>query len=229
MHTTTQRASDPLPDLSGGDPGISRALGQGLNTPLAALRATMESLRNELELVRAVPARRIDGVLGEVERLGRNVRELCAFAARPVPTPTPCTLAEVVLAARAQIPSEQRERVVIARCASAEPIRVDGPLLAECLRRLLDNALEATDEPVLVVARREGGQAIFSVLDDAPSAFDPAWRPVPFLSTKPNHLGLGLTLAQRDVALLGGRLEFLSTPEGSTCVRISIPSQEPSR
>jgi len=214
------------------DHGLARALVQGLDTPLSALRATMESLGYELEHSAPRPAlrpQRLDGVLREVERLGKNVRELCDLAAPPVPQALACTLEEIVRAARAALPPEQRERVLIARSEAQATIDVDGPLVSQCLRRLLENALEATpgsgDEPVLVVARCEAGEACFTVVDAAPSALGPGWQPVPFQTTKPNHLGLGLSLTQRDVALLAGRLEFLASGAGQTCVRISIPSK----
>jgi signal transduction histidine kinase len=206
---------------------VSRALAQGLDTPLSALRASMESL--SLELVqRSTPAiapLRLEGVLREVERLGRNVRELCALAAPPVPHPLHCTLEEIVSAARQHLGKEQQGRVVAARCEEGAAVEVDGPLLSGCLRRLIENALEASEGVVLIVARCTGDEASFSVIDDAPSTLGPDWQPAAFRTTKPNHLGLGLTLTHRDVALLSGRLEFLSTPGGGTCARITIPTK----
>jgi signal transduction histidine kinase len=227
---TTRPRGALLPGELQSDESVSRALAQGLDTPLAALRATMESLTHELDQKRGgLPALRHGGVLREVDRLGKNVRELCDFAAPPVPRPLNCSLAEIIEAARAQLAPEQRVRVVVARCEAGAGFEVDGPLLAGCLRRVLENALEATEELVLVVARLERGTAGFSVVDDAPNAFGPDWKPVPFRTTKPNHLGLGLALTQRDVALLNGHLEFLTTPGGGTCVRITIRSKEESR
>jgi len=232
MQTSEKRqpasAGAPLPQHDG---ALSRALLQGLETPIAALRASVESLSQELwqKNKEGAPSFQLDGVLREVELIGHNVRELCAFASPPVPHPLKCTLKEIVSAARQHLPAEQRSRVLAARCEEEPAIRVDGPLLASCLRRLIENALEATEGSVLVVARIEEGAASFSVIDDAPSALGPGWQPAPFHTTKPNHLGLGLTLTQRDVALLGGRLEFPSTPRGQTCVRITIRLKEDDR
>lgn len=210
------------------DGSFSRALAQGLDTPLDALRATMESLSQELRQASgtALPPLRIDGVLREVDRLGKNVRELVEYATPPVPRPLACALEEIVHAARAPLAPEHKERVVVARSEPGAPLEVDGPLLSSCLRRLLENALEASDGQVLVIARRERGEASFTVVDGAPSTLGPSFRPVPFRTTKPNHLGLGLALTQRDVALLHGRLEFLSTPGGETCVRITVQLKE---
>jgi len=220
----------PASDPALRDGSLARALIQGLNTPLAALRATMESLGEEMRQgAQSVKPLRIDGVLREVDRLGKNVRELCELAALPVPRPLACSLEEIVSSARAALTGDQRERVVAARTDPGASIDVDGPLLSSALRRVIENALEATDGPVLVVTRREHGLASFAVLDDAPSTLGPQWRPTPFQSTKPNHLGLGLTLTQRDVGLLDGHLEFLSSPGGQTCVRITIDVKEDDR
>ena len=206
----------------GGD--LSRALVQGLNLPLSALRATMESLTLELA-DGGVRPQRIAGVLREVDRLGKNVRELLDFAARPTVRAQPCSLEEIVSGARAQLSPELRSRVTAARCGRADAIRTDAPLLAACLRRLIENALEAGSEQVLVVARREPDCASFAVFDDA-RGFGQDPQCVPFRTTKPNHLGLGLVLTRRDVELLHGRLDFLSTPGGGTCVRITIAADD---
>lgn len=227
MHTRqTDHALDEEAVLRDGS--LSRALAQGLDTPLAALRASVESLSQEFGHGHrsAQPRQRMDGVLREVERLGRNVRELCDFASPPVPRPLACTLEEIIAAATQALTSEQRSRVVAAHFERGVTLRVDGPLLSGCLRRILENALEATDGPVLVVVRPEEGQTSFTVIDEAPSSLGPDWQPAPFQTTKPNHLGLGLALTQRDIALLNGRLEFPSSPGGETCVRIAIPSKE---
>lgn len=227
MHTreTSRALADGAELLDG---SLSRALAQGLDTPLAALRASMESLSQELGQGSrpGLPRLRMDGVLREVERLGRNVRELCDFASPPTPRPLTCTLEEIIAAATQPLTSEQRARVLAAHFERGATLRVDGPLLSGCLRRLLENALEATDGPVLVVVRLADGCTSFTVVDEAPSTLGPDWQPAPFQTTKPNHLGLGLALTQRDIALLNGRLDFLSAPGGETCVRISIPSKE---
>lgn len=201
---------------------IARALTGGLELPLQAIRASVENLHHEFGH-EPVGARRLDGVLRGVERLGRNVDGLVELASPPTPRPLSCTLCEIVGAARLALREEDRARVLIACTPDDERRRLDGPLVSICLRRLIENSLEAGSDSVLVTASHSGGQARFAVLDDAPDGLGRDWQPVPFLSTKPNHLGLGLTLTQRDVALLGGHLTFHATRAGATCVRITIP------
>lgn len=230
----TARKLDPAvstPPLSSETAFLSRALAQGLDTPLVALRASLESLGQELRQgTTRLPPLRIEGVLGEFERLGKNVRQLLEYATPPAVHALECSLEEIVQAACTPLTPEQKERVVHARIESGPDLVVDGPLLSACLRRLLENALEASEGQVLVVARREGTRTTFSVIDEAGSdPFGPQWQPTPFQTTKPNHIGLGLALTQRDVALLGGRLEFLRNPGGETCVRITLENTETNR
>jgi len=219
----------PLAPLSSETAFLSRALAQGLDTPLSALRASLETIGLELRAgVKGIQPMRIEGVLGEFERLGRNVQELLDYATLPEVRPLSCSLEEIVRAARAPLSPAFKERVTLAQVEPGAELDVDGPLLASALRRLIENALEAGSGEVLVVARREASGTSFSVIDDA-AGFGPDWQPTPFCTTKPNHLGLGLALTRRDVALLGGRLEFLRTPGGETCVRISLDSKESAR
>ena len=223
--SSATRGHDPIqPDSVDAplDGAFSRALSQGLNLPLSALRATMESLGQELARSGVAPLR-ITGVLREVERLAENVRGLCDFASPPVPRPLRCSIQEILESARRELAPEQRPCIVTAQVEPGIGLDVDGPLLSSCLRRLMENALEAGCEHVLLVSRLEPESATFSVIDDAPRAFDPAWALEAFHTTKPNRLGLGLALTRRDVQLMDGRLEFLSTPGGETCARIAIP------
>jgi len=226
---TASEPHAPAPQASplGDTAFLSRALAQGLDTPLAALRASLETLGHELRAgVKDIQPLRIEGVLGEFERLGRNVRELLDYATPPAPRPLPCTVEEILRAACTPLAADQRERVLVACVEPRAELVVDGPLLANALGRLLENALEAGSGEVLLVARREPSGTSFTVVDGAAGGLLADGQTVPFFTNKPNHLGLGLALTRRDVALLGGRLEFLRTPGGETCVRISLDSKE---
>lgn len=227
LQVRAQQAGAQATPVDRQDGSLHRALLQGLETPIAALRASMESLSQALREDSAeARSARVDWALREVELIGRNVRGLCDFASPPVPRPLACSLEEIVSAARQRLTPEQRERVLMARCAARMAVRVDGPLLAECLLRLIENALEASEGLVLIVARTEGTCVSFSVIDDSARALAPGWEPIPFRTTKPNRLGLGLALTQRDVALLGGSLEFAPLPDGGTCARVTVMARE---
>ena len=205
------------------DPGLSTALSDGLNIPLAALRASMEALLREVG-ERPLQAT-VNGALAEVERLGRNVQDLVDYATPVRPLPLRCTVEEILHAARNALRPAERPRVVVAHTAPRESLVVDGPLLARSLRRILQNALEAGSDQVLVVSRGGAERTSFVIVNDAADSFDPDWAVGAFHSSKRNHLGLGLALARRDLEQLGGRLEIGSGQTGETRVAVSVPTE----
>jgi len=215
MHRKGQSALAPNADLE-------LALSQALDIPLHALRVSMESLNKALSR-EGDSAAILSGALEEVERLERNVRELVEFASEPNPMPLRCTVAEILLSASKRLAPELRRRVIVAQTEAGFMLEVDGPLLARSLFRFLENALEAGAEQVLLTARREGRSVRFTVIDDAPQPFDAAWAVSAFKTTKRNHLGLGLSLAERDVALLDGSIEFSNGYRGGKFVTVTVP------
>lgn len=208
-------------------PGEPRALAQalvcGLEKPVAALRAAVEGLASELR-VRPAPAA-IPGVLEEVGRLGKNVANLIDFARASEPRPLACRLEEIVhCASRAFVPFH-RPRLVVVHPERNPTVVVDGPLLSRLLERLIENALEASsEEDVLLIARSDEGLIRFCVLNHTTESFDGSWALQPFHSTKPNRLGLGLPLAEREARALGGRLTLEASPEGRVRAQVSVPA-----
>jgi two-component system C4-dicarboxylate transport sensor histidine kinase DctB len=108
------------------------------------------------------------------------------------------------------------------------PARVDGERLLAALRHLVDNGFEATGErgPVELGLRGERDMAVIEVRDGGPGmpGAEGGRRLFrPFVTTKPNGLGLGLVAARDLVESLGGRLEVESRPGSGTTARIFLP------
>ncbi len=201
---------------------LASVLSHGLDLPLAALRASMESL-NEVLPADAKGNGPLHHALREVGALGRNVRELVEFASAPEPMPLRCTASEIAVAARGALSPTDRPHVMVARLANAGTLHTDAPLLTRCLRRLIQNSLEAGSEHVLLTVRHENGYAKFTVIDASPQKFDAEWACSAFHSTKSNHLGLGLSIARRDVELLAGTLEIFRSDSNETSVVVTVP------
>ena len=218
---TTPRS---LPELLENDHKLGAALVQGLNLPLSALRASMEGLfgaHTSTESERTLPF-----VMEEVDRLTQNVQDLIAYANPATPQPLRCTLDEITQSARDELPSGVRPRVVQARHDRGARALLDGPMISRCLRRLIQNAIEAGAETVLVISRLSQTGTSFAVIDASPETFDADWNRQSFHTTRKNQLGLGLSLVERDIEMMGGVIEFQATELGTTCIQVTIPTQD---
>jgi hypothetical protein len=108
----------------------------------------------------------------------------------------------------------------------------DPYLLELAIRAILENAIEATNKggqiKLQLSVHSPGGvpaRLKLAVSDDgsgiAISNLSKVMRP--FFSTKPNHVGLGLSMASRFVEMHGGNLEIKSSIEKGTEVLILLP------
>ncbi len=114
---------------------------------------------------------------------------------------------------------------------------VDGLRLRQVLRNLLDNALRFTrqGEVALSVKVLEDSTAslqelCFQITDSGPgieaerlAVLFPADAPPPEIVPEGGRTGLGLTICQRLVRLMGGRLRARSVPGSGTRVEVLLP------
>ena len=216
----------PEPDLAG-NATLEEALSRGLELPLSALRASLESLGRSLP-EKGPQDEMLHAILGEVQRLGRNVRELMEYASAPEPMPMRCTAIEIARSALNGLAKEDVTRVAIARVESEGSLRTDAPLLSKAVRRMLENALAAGSEDVLLVLRSGRTETTFSIVNADPTSGSDTRRDAivtPFESKKRARLGLGLALTERDVALIGGRVERGAATSSGAVVRIVSPNE----
>jgi hypothetical protein len=112
--------------------------------------------------------------------------------------------------------------------------RADPALLGQAFRHILDNAVEATSGPVHVSVRwdevrLDGRPALRATLRDSGPGFAADVRQhlfEPFFTTKPQHPGLGLAVARRNVEAHGGRLAPGAAGPGAELV-LTLPREEP--
>ena len=204
---------------------FANAVTHGLRTPLAALRASMESWTRPIETDGATtsPDARVDHVLDEVARLARNVQALAEWADQAELLPLPCS-AEEIARSTVRARASESHRIALICAESSELLHVDGPILTSCLIRLLDNALEAgtgtilfrtaTTERGWVFRFIEAGMGFHRPLDELER---------PFVTDKSGALGIGLPLARREIERLGGQLHLKRTRLGYTHVSVTIP------
>lgn len=199
-------------------PDLGLTMTQVLRNPLSALRASMETLASEF---RADDPRslKLSGALEQVLAMSRDVDALMALAAPRPLAPLTCSLDEILESALRRQGFEQRARVRLARPTSPASLRVDGPLLADCLARLLEHALASVSQSVLLSTQREGALTRFAIVADSASA-SAAWEQLP--QQRRAALELGLALARRDAQRMQAELEVAHGELGHLRLTLSV-------
>jgi two-component system sensor histidine kinase BaeS len=205
-----------------------------LRTPLAALQAGLEELRDGL---RAPDAERLGALHDQTLRLGRVVQDLADLSAAESAVlslrPVDANLAEVARAAlAAQRPQLAAAGLhVHADLASAVPVHVDPDRLHQAVANLLANAARycRPGDRVDVRAYPEGGSAVLDVADtgpgipaeDLPLVFDRLWRGRDASAVAGS--GIGLAVVRELVTAHGGSIAAQSPSGGGTTVTIRLP------
>jgi nitrogen fixation/metabolism regulation signal transduction histidine kinase len=168
----------------------------------------------------------VNTVLEEVEALKRLAASFSELARLPIPDLLPLDLREVARGAADAFTEEQRR---IEAALPDAPVTVEGDrtLLRQALVNLVKNAVEATrgDQRIWITVAVEGRFARVTVEDEGPG-WPEAEREAsldPYVTTKPDGTGLGLSLVQRTVIQHGGRLELEDRPGGGARVTLFLP------
>jgi len=198
-----------------------------IRNPLAAARSYVQQLR---------ASDGADGLIepavDELDRIGRLVTDLLAFARRDELQ----ARGDVDLAAVCRQAVEQTASLAAARAVQIEtelaPATVSADLdrLVQVIANLCRNAVEAlgTREPprrLRVRCAPEQGAGVVEVRDNGPGIPADELPRVfePFRTTKSSGTGLGLPIARRIVDAHGGRVAVESEPGTNTVFRVELP------
>ena len=206
-----------------------------LRTPLAALQAGLEELRDGLV---EPSAQGLAGLHDQSLRLGRvvsDLAELSAVEASGVPVRrTEVDLTQVAGDELAVRDSQLRAAglVVGSRLDGPVSVRADSDRLHQAVGNLLANAARycRPGDEVTVVVRREAGQAVLEVVDSGPGipsaelghVFDRLWRGRAARGIAGS--GIGLAVAREIVVAHGGTIEASSAEGAGTTITIRLPS-----
>lgn len=204
-----------------------------LGNPVNSIKTALTVLRTNLDgFPAAKVADYVDRVLGEVTRIEYLLQWLRSF-----------TVNEVVVLGRVELPDFLREVIALVEPSAqragvsvelAPPPSVaviaDARALCQVVLNLVSNAIEALasheGEPMLRIEAVEAGDRVeLCVIDNGPGmpAEIQALAMRPFFTTKRTGTGLGLVIAQRLVAMQGGRLRLASEPGMGTRAVVSLP------
>jgi signal transduction histidine kinase len=213
---------------------FAAALAHEINQPLTAIANYARLVKTAADPAAASAA--ADRLIAQVERAAEVVRRLRNFIRLGRNETAPIAVAQLVEEAAAYCRAElDRHGVALqVRVGRDLPaVKADALQIEQVIVNLVRNAAEALtdagryDGKVAIEAERaegaEGG-VVVRVRDNGPG-FEPglAERAVaPFATTKPDGLGLGLSLARSIVEAHGGRLSIASGPGGAT-VSFTVP------
>jgi signal transduction histidine kinase len=210
-----------------------------LRTPLTALLASVEvALRHERS------PEEYQRVLQVVRRRGvqlRQIIESLLFLARAesdasLPDAEAIPLAEWCRSWLEGWSEHPRAADLVFHAEAGDvSVCVNPALLGQVIDNLLDNACKYSEpgQPVGVSVGAENGAAVLTVADagcgiaadELPLVWEPFFRSTQARWRGTPGVGLGLTVARRLAALLGGRLEVRSEPGHGSRFRVVLPAQ----
>jgi len=164
------------------------------------------------------------GTATDLARTGEKVREIEETMGSP-PDPDGFELAPLVAVA-ADDCRRQFDRPVDVDVPEDLAVRADRETLSVVLVEAVENALEHTDGPVAVRARRADREVVLTIADEGPGVPDHELETLREGTETPlvHGSGVGLWVIQWGVARLGGTVTFETS--GGTTVELTLPAAD---
>lgn len=194
---------------------IAASVAHEINQPVAAIRTFADNARAFLDRAQPGPAAdNLATIAALTERIGAITGELRAFARKTKGVVEPVSLRAAVDGALLLVGHRLREQNVALELDLADDVTVAGERirLEQVFVNLLQNALDAlADRPggrIALSAAVAETSVVVTVADNGPGLPDAVMGALfmPFTTTKPAGLGLGLVISHDIVAEFGGRL-----------------------
>ncbi len=208
---------------------LSAGLAHELRNPLGTIKASAEMLSRHVSEGDEITREMAGFISSEVDRTNSLVTRFLDFA-RPLHPRLAPTMISTVIERAIQMSARDAEngRVVVSRdLTSFPPVPLDAELMERVFYNLLLNAIQASPsgETVTVKARLLDRILEVCVIDHG-SGIDPARIETifnPFVTTKPEGVGLGLAIVSKIVDGHGGKMSVESEPGKGSSFRVSLP------
>jgi two-component system sensor histidine kinase KdpD len=220
---------------------LLQAVSHDLRTPLAGIKASVNSLRQpDVTWTAEETADFLETVEHETDRLTNlvdNLLDMSRIHADAVaPALRPTTLDEVVPAALTSLGPRAHD-VVVDVPESVPPVGADPALLERVVANLVDNAITHGDSThaVHVEAGVVAGHVLLRVVDrgkgipveDREEVFHPFQRLDDTAPRSGAGVGLGLAVARGFTRAMGGELTIEDTPGGGTTMVVDLEVAQP--
>ena len=212
---------------------LSASVAHEIRNPLCGILLSVEVLQTKMDAddSRAVL---LDNLHREAEKMEKVVNNLLHFARHYKPRLAPCRMADLVAHSIESVKSHLKKKQMEVKVRHSElncEAQVDSHLVQQVFSNILLNSIDAcppgssvtvemtvADEPPHVaVAFRDEGEGIAG--DQLDRIFEP------FFTSKPNGIGLGLSVSKKIVEAHNGRIEVASEPGEGTTFTVIFPRQ----
>jgi two-component system sensor kinase FixL len=220
---------------------MASALAHELNQPLAAISNYMNGSRRLLEASADPNRAKIENALNKAAeqavRAGQIIRRLRDFVSRDESEKRVESLAKLVEEAGALGLTGSREQGVLLRFdlnPQFDRVMVDRVQIQQVLVNLFRNAMEAMQNAPLqelsVTSSAAPDAMIEMMVSDTGSGFsDDATKKLfqTFFTTKPNGMGVGLSISRSIIEAHGGKMWAETNPSGGATFRLTLPAAPP--
>lgn len=215
---------------------MASTLAHELNQPLAAIASYNTGCQNLLSSGKATPQEilpALEKIGVQAQRAGKIIRRVHDFVRKSEPKRAPCLLGEVIEDCLGFVEAEARKRHVRIECEipSLPPIPADRLMLEQVLLNLIRNGMEAMAsndiaDRVLHIATEISGSELHVRVSDRGCGISPEIRDklfTAFFTTKPEGMGIGLSICRSIIEFHRGRLwveDNQQSPNGSGTIFI---------
>ncbi|MER2605796.1 MAG: PhnD/SsuA/transferrin family substrate-binding protein [Siculibacillus sp.] len=213
---------------------MASSLAHEINQPLAAILSYARGCERRLDAGIDPDGVRegVRRIALQAERAGSMVRRMRDFVRKTPSRQLPIDPAEIIADALALFEPTAAARGITVEADLTGPlpiVRADRLQIEEVLLNLLQNALEAVagrPDPEIVVSARALAHVVrIAVTDNGPGVAPEVRETLfdAFFTTKPEGLGLGLSLSRTIVEAHGGRLDLDTDTPGATTFWFRLP------
>jgi two-component system sensor histidine kinase HydH len=210
---------------------MTTKLAHELKNPLAAIKSLVQVEAGHASDDRS--RRRLDVVMGEVDRIGKLLREYLDIA-RPIvdAQASRLQLDELMTDVSALVSGRaEAAGVALAVAGHGGALHADGRLLKEAIVNVVCNAIEATPRGGQVIVHYDcddrGASIVIRDTGRGMTKDTAARVGTPFFTTRENGTGLGVVIAKTAIVQHGGTLDYQSEPGRGTIARIALPAARP--
>jgi len=220
---------------------MAAALAHELNQPLTAMSNYLQAGRRLAEQMTDARAPTLREVMTKAAeqamRAGRTIQRLREFVARGDSERRIESLRKVVEEAGALalvVAKERTTAITVELDPRVDDVLIDKVQIQQVLLNLLRNAIEAMQDSArrtIVVTSEPAadGMVRVSLADSGPGMAPEVMAKLfqPFVTTKSQGMGIGLSISRTIVAAHGGEITAEANPAGGTIFRFTVPAAEP--